>query len=405
MPNFDLTVTVDVNAAELHLLDDNGAQRAYHRVDFQQLAVSDKRRLFDLRSYLDLFVDVPQRAAEVANTGVLIAQQVLGPDILELLWRPQSQRTLRVRLPAADAHGLAAAMARIPWEIARPNTTDPTLAERALTVRVVHDMNTSPTEPIALEPDEELRVLFVFAAAPGSQPLAARQERRELRHLFKSEIYPRRRVVAHVLDHGVTRARLKAQVEEHGGYHVVHWSGHGHLDRLELMTVEGGRDAISGNELHGLFVAAGGVLPSLMFLSACHSGDVLRVKDWDDFFRRARGAEAATKSDVAAPFELDDTTSFTGTAYALLSGGIPTIVAMRYAVRDSYARDLAVEFYRALLAHAKPKSAATALTLARRTLSQKQDPHHDACDHATPVFFGAEQPEFTLASGASTRFG
>ena len=55
---------------------------------------------------------------------------------------PESQRTLRIQLPGAteeDNH-LAAALARVPWEIARPAADQPTLAERNLLVRVVHDM-------------------------------------------------------------------------------------------------------------------------------------------------------------------------------------------------------------------------------------------------------------------------
>ncbi len=36
-----------------------------------------------------------------------------------------------------------------------------------------------------------------------------------------------------VLCHGVTRARLTEQVRSRGGYHLVHWSGHGRVDGLE----------------------------------------------------------------------------------------------------------------------------------------------------------------------------
>ena len=49
---------------------------------------------------------------------------------------------------------------------------------------------------------------------------------------------------------------------------------------------------------------------------------------------------------------------FRSTAHALLQGGVPSVVAMRYAVGDEYAIDLAAAFYRALLAHAQPKNVA-----------------------------------------------
>ncbi len=55
---------------------------------------------------------------------------------------------------------------------------------------------------------------------------------------------------------------------------------------------------------------------------------------------------------------LRDGLCLTGTAHALLQGGVPSVVAMRFAVGDDSARDLAVEFYRALLADARPKNAA-----------------------------------------------
>jgi sirohydrochlorin ferrochelatase len=129
---------------------------------------------------------------------------------------------------------LAAALARVPWEIARPNGTSGTLGERNLLVRVVHDMQAPTSTPIELAADEPLRVLFVFAESRGSRPLGARKERRELLRLFEKEIYAQRRVVAHFLTHGVTRERLAEQIQENGGYHIVHWSGHGNMNQLEL---------------------------------------------------------------------------------------------------------------------------------------------------------------------------
>ena len=138
-------------------------------------------------------------------------------------------------------------------------------------------------------------MLFVFAEARGSRPLAARQERRELLRLFEKEIYPQRRIVADFLTHGVTRERLEAQIQENGGYHIVHWSGHGHLNLLELAKPGGASDRLSGEELLDLFNEAGGFIPRLFFLSACHSGDILRVKDWNDFLAVAQGKEPGTK--------------------------------------------------------------------------------------------------------------
>jgi tetratricopeptide (TPR) repeat protein len=424
MPShFDLIITADYpnRTAEFRLLDAHGGQLGYRQTDFKAIAAGHLHGLFDLRNYLRVYVSEGGEAAAVAEIGVCIAEEVLGQEISQQLWRSEAQRTLRIQLPGAEEqeNHLAAALARVPWEIARPSPGQPTLGERNLLVRVVHDMQASASEPVELAADEPLRVLFVFAEARGSRPLGARQERQDLLRLFEKEIYPQRRVVAHFLTHGVTRQRLEEQIRDNGGYHVVHWSGHGHRNLLELAKPGGTKDHLSGRELLDLFTHTGGFLPRLVVLSACHSGDILPVKDWNDFlavaqgkepsvaFRSAKGrplAEPKATDSATQELDLDERPGFTGTAHALLQGGVPSVVAMRYAVGDDYARDLAVEFFRALLAHAQPKNAAAALTLARQSLldGQKHDLARFAvCDHATPVLYGAEQPGLVLAKGRS----
>lgn len=128
------------------------------------------------------------------------------------------------------------------------------------------------------------------------------------------------------------------------------------------------------------------------------------MKDWNDFLAVAQGQEPGAKEAASRDLDLQEQPGFTGTAHALLHGGVPSVVAMRYAVGDDYARELAVEYYRALLAHPQPKDAATALNLARKALSdrKKHDPARFAvCDHATPVLYGVEQPGLTLLQGRS----
>ncbi|NBC14007.1 MAG: CHAT domain-containing protein [Gammaproteobacteria bacterium] len=191
----------------------------------------------------------------------------------------------------------------MPWEIARPKPEAETLGERNLLVRVVHDTARPAAAPLTLAPNEDLRVLFVFAEARGSLPLGSRRERRAL---------------------------------------------------LRLVV-----------------------------LSACHSGDILRVRDWEDFLAIAAGRTPKPEPPPAGTtdrqgggptpvplrdLDLAEPPGYTGTAHALLQGGVPTVVAMRYAVGDDYARKLGLALYRALLADARPKDAAAALTLARRAL-------------------------------------
>ncbi len=406
--HFDLIITADYTSrtADFVLRDAAGVQLAYRKTEFGKISVSDQQGLFDLRNYLRFYVEVGKEHAAVAEIGVCIAEEVLGEEIFVALYAAKSPRTLRIQLPRAGdtENHLAAALARVPWEIARPSAEAETLGERNLLVRVVHDMQAPASTPIELAADEPLRVLFVFAESRGSRPLGARKERRELLRLFEKEIYPQRRVVAHFLTHGVTRERLSAQIQENGGYHVVHWSGHGHINLLELCKPGGDGDRLSGQELLDLFNEAGGFLPRLFFLSACHSGDILRVKDWNDFLAVAQGKEPGAKEADTKDLDLKEQPGYTGTAHALLQGGVPSVVAMRYAVGDDYAREAAVEFYRALLAHAQPKHVAAALTMARQAMldGKKHDPaRFGVCDHATPVLYGEEQPGLTLAKGRS----
>ena len=409
--DFDLIITTDTPnwTAELRLLDAHGSQIGYQWTDFKTIPVGRQQGLFNLRDYLRRYVEPGQEAASVAEIGVGIAEQVLGADIFHQLWKSQAQRTLRLQLPGAgrEENHLAAALARVPWELARPAPNQPTLADRNLLVRVVHDMAAPATPALALDPKESLRVLFVFAEARGSNPLAARQERQELQELFKREIYPKRRLEADFLSHGVTRERLEEQITDRGGYHIVHWSGHGHLNLLELAKPGGAQDLLTGENLLDLFFQAGGFLPQLFFLSACHSGDILRLQNWQDFLAAAQGQEAGVKEatePAAKDIPVAEQPGYTGTAHALLQGGVPSVIAMRYAVGDDYARDLGVEFYRALLAPSQPMSAAAALTMARKRLQDagKHDlSRYAVCDHATPVLYGAAQPGLTLPAGRS----
>lgn len=409
--HFDLTISTGTHnlTADLRLCDEHGRQIAYRQTDFTTIPVGKHLGLFDLRDHLRYYVDPKDHLAAVAETGVCIAEDVLGEEIFKLLWTPVNQRTLCLRLPGAtqEQNTLAAALSRVPWEIARPSRGQQTLGERNLLVRVVHDGPEPVNQAISLRPDEPLRVLFVFAEGRGSRPLAARKERREILNLFQREIYPCRRVVAHVLAHGVTRERLQAQIEDSGGYHVVHWSGHGHRNGLELARPGGGQETITGEELLELLERAGGLIPRLFFLNACHSGDILAVKDWQGFLGAARGTAPETKS--APPVDSKDLQmpgepGYTGTAHALLSGGVRSVVAMRYAVGDEYARDLALAFYRHLLADSQPKTVSASLSLARNKLLVSEQPEQErylACDHATPVLYGAEAAGWILENGRS----
>ena len=126
---FDLVITADYpsRTAEFRLLDQHGTQLAFRQTDFKTIPVGQQHGLFDLRNYLRSYVEPGREAAAVAEIGVCIAEQVLGREVFEPLWKSASQRTLRIQLPGAsqEENHLAAALARVPWEIARPTVQAP----------------------------------------------------------------------------------------------------------------------------------------------------------------------------------------------------------------------------------------------------------------------------------------
>lgn len=397
---FILDIATDPNAghATLRLLDGKtGALIAAHEVRIDNSNAFDWEGVFDTQNHIRRYKDALRPAADAAplteaqllqQIGVFIGTEVLGADIVKALHQGIDQRTLTIRLPDTGDDPLAAAFARAPWEIARPNADAEPLLARNLAIQAISKDFAAEDEQdsLSLEPDEALRVLLIFAHAPDSTPLSARLEREQLLDVFHNDIFPQNWVRADVLCAGVTRRGIQEQVRKAKGYHIVHWSGHGHHDRLVLQTEDEQADYLSGAELVELIRQSGGFIPELIFLSACHSGSMIP----DRVFRELSGQllkdqprpQSKTLSDAL------ERKGYSGTALELLRIGVKQVIGMRYAVGDNYARRLAQEFYRALLAEGH--AAHAALALARSALSNDQENQGElsAVDHATPLLFG-----------------
>ncbi|ETX04231.1 MAG: hypothetical protein ETSY2_29940 [Candidatus Entotheonella gemina] len=397
----------DANLVRLRLRDENGVQQAAHQVRLGDHSVADWEGLFDTRRYVGrykgslLWGDQAKPATEaqvLERLGVFLGQQVLGEAVMSALTQTLQQRTLLVRLPATGDDLLAAAFARVPWEIARSDLGQPALMERNLIVRVVTEdtvRDTAVTNVAAqVAEGEPLCVLLVFAEAPGSRPLAMRLERERLLHLFYNDILPHHCVRVDVLCHGVTRTALREQIRAANGYHIVHWSGHGHLNRLELRGEDGAPDRITGAQLVSIFVEAGGFIPQLVFLSACLSGSFIGIRDWATLQAVLSDEQPGGKQagERVLPDILDEQPGYTGTALALLRSGVPQVIAMRYEVGDDYARELAWWFYKRFFTDTGRPSTDGALALARTDLLQNRElaGQLPPVDHATPLVFGQE---------------
>lgn len=285
-PAFELEITPEAASGlvRFQLRDSDSRHRGSHQVRLDPASGALWEGIFDTRSHVQRyqggtrFTDRPATAEDLLERlGVFLGGTVLGAEITGRLAEGVHDRTLLVRLPEPtgeeDEDRLAAAFARVPWEIARPAAGEATLMERNVVVRVVTaGVDAGSWAAAPPPPDQSLRVLLVFAEAPGSRPLAMRLERETLLDLFYDEIMPAHRVQVDVLCHGVTRARLREQVESAGG--------HGHYDLLELYGEDGEPDRLTGGDLLELFTDAGGFLPNLVFLSACLSGTFVDARDW-----------------------------------------------------------------------------------------------------------------------------
>ena len=250
------------------------------------------------------------------------------------------------------------------------------------TARLQHE------KPYALETPYELRTEH------RRPPRRASRERRELLDLFYDKILPKKRVEIDVLCHGVTRAALTEQIKSRRGYHIVHWSGHGHYNSLQLLGDDGKAGCLSGEDFVQLFGEAGGFIPQFVFLSACLSGTMVDIKQWSEFQALLLGQEEEEEQKhgeaPVLPEILEQPEGYTGTALALLRCGVPQVLAMRYEVGDGDARRLAVQFYQRLLADRSDAPTEGALALARGDLLHDAElvERLRAVNHATPLMFG-----------------
>lgn len=244
--------------------------------------------------------------------------------------------TLRVKLPAA-----ARELALHPLEAARLGGK--TLVEAG--VAPVYVMDAARAKPRVDPVGAALRVLAVFSLPPQEGPLNLRQERQALRRLV-AELQgsgKRAAIELRILQYGATRATLKAALEDGDGWDVAHFSGHGDPGALALEGKNGGEDWISADELAELLKPHRARL-KLATLSACHSGaaaieerlNTLNIHPNRDGATRAAASDAA-ETDPAAASSL---------AQKLAEHLDCAVLAMRFAVGDRFAIELAKDLYR-----------------------------------------------------------
>jgi hypothetical protein len=108
----------------------NNEQLAAHEITIGNDKAFQWEALFDTQEHIKRYANNlrPAKDAEpyteaqlLQQTGVFLGKEVLGHDIIKALHDGVHQRTLLIRLPDTSTDPLAAAFARVPWEIARPD--------------------------------------------------------------------------------------------------------------------------------------------------------------------------------------------------------------------------------------------------------------------------------------------
>jgi len=319
------------------------------------------RGLFEMDEYLERergrFSSAQRESGEsdrtlLAELGDFLRTDVLGDRITSHLFGSRRRGTIFVELPR-ERRPEAIELTRIPWELARDKQGKPLsdvgLAVQVLPRGVMPDsiaLEQALTAARPFEPGGPLRVLIAFAQSRGQTALAMRTMRERLRQFFLGRLAPRYQVELEVLQYGVTRETLERAARRKGGYHIVHLFAHGRENLLVLEDEEGRDDPISGEDVANLLSGDFADPPYLVFLTACHSGEVRVQREiaalWQKL-RRAQGLMEGDEEEAAAFWEaLGDSlaSSYTGTALAMLRAEVPQVVAMRYTVEEKFAFDL-----------------------------------------------------------------
>src|SRR5262249_13814978 len=149
------------------LSDDDGRQLAARSAEIAAQPAALWNAVLDTRAWIDQSARTPAEGRDrLRELGHYLGEALLGPEILAAL-AGAAAGTLAVRTVGDGP--LAAHLRRVPWELAR-GATGPSLRERNVVIhQVVGAWTRSAPETLPLAGDEAIRILLVFAEAPGSR--------------------------------------------------------------------------------------------------------------------------------------------------------------------------------------------------------------------------------------------
>ena len=254
---------------------------------------------------------------------------------------------LRLKLRISLQDPGVARLANLPWELLHRdeylNLSKDTPLVRYLNVQ-------KPFELLPFNPP--LRILVVVSDPDGAADLDLDKERQSIERTWGGKDG----VEVDFLTQA-TMGELNKKLTERD-YHVLHYMGHGHFDEsrgvgvLVMEDEDGGVDSVDGGSLYVALRDARSI--RLVFLNACDTAKSTRTQGEDPF---------------------------AGVATALVSAGVPAVVAMQFPISDRAAILFAGSLYPSL-AKGLPLDAAVAE--ARRKI---RITHRESMEWATPVLF------------------
>ena len=340
----------------------------------------------DLQGYLRWHVAPDEGIADetriIAEVGDWIGQFVfgsVGPAMVSV-----QPAAVRVLVPAQ-----AAQLMFWPLELARVDGRP--LATQGVTLAFDADgRSTSWTaEPVR----ERLRVLGLFSSPSGGSALNIRRERQALVQLLAGENAQGLAVDVRTLQYGVTREALRTALEESEGWDVIHLSGHGAPGELVLEREDGSPDRVTAAELADLLSLARERV-KLVWVSASQSATPTSA------YQRHLLGLPSLANEREAP-EVERGRGVRWSAGALASELVDrlgcAVVAMRFAVTDEFAIELADHFYRYLVERGMslPRALGTAL---QRTVMTPPTPQFPPLSVGTPTLFGARAVDLRLSA-------
>lgn len=262
----------------------------------------------------------------------------------------EPDRCLRVKIKLDPNDPAMAALADLPWELLHDEEVDDRFALSRQTTLIRYLDVPRPSHPIPFTPP--LRILAVAASPSGLPPLNLDEECSRLEELERREPGVEVRFLRNA------SAGAVREVLADGGFHVLHFMGHGDFDGISgegLLFFEqpdGSAERVSGRtfatrlrDLRSL---------GLVTLNACNTGRALHRLG---------------------------TSPFRGVATALVLGGLPAVVAMQHPISDVAAIGFSSAFYRHL---GRGLAIDAALTEGRQAILSASP---DGCEWAIPVLF------------------